>query len=317
MMIDFKEKVMLGGFPQKIHVIGTDESNPVLLFLHGGPGISNRHSVVKNQRDLTDAFTVVAWDQRGTGGSYKGVDPKTLTVAQLTEDAYELCLWLCERFNRKKIFICGGSWGSALGTELAYRHPDVVAAYVGYGQVVDGVLNEKLSFEFSMEKAQAANDKESIEILESIGPPVEGQYKGGFSGLMKQRKIMKKYGGHSMKQGGYFKTTVVPMLTSGEYSIPDIIGLIKGYKLVLSTMWPEVARMSFLDMTHFDVPYYIFQGRHDNNTPSALVEDYYNAIEAPDKDLVWFENSAHGPLGEEPEKFKGLMREKFAKIKSD
>lgn len=316
-MIDFKEKVLLGGFPQKIHVIGTVESNPVLLFLHGGPGVSNRHFTIKSQCDLTDAFTVVAWDQRGTGGSYKGISPKTLTVEQLTRDAYELCLWLCNRFNRKKIFICGGSWGSALGTELAYRHPDVVAAYVGYGQLVDGTLNEKLSYEYAMEKARAANDKEAIEILESVGPPVEGQYRGGFSGLMSQRKIMKKYGGHSMKEGGYIKTVALPMLTSGEYSIPDIVGLIRGYKLVLTVMWPQVAKMSFLNMTHFEMPYYIFQGRHDNNTPSELVEDYYNAIEAPNKDLVWFEHSAHDPLGEEAEKFKSLMREKFAAIRSN
>ena len=68
------------------------------------------------------------------------------------------------------------------------------------------------------------------------------------------------------------------------------------------------------DCGPFQMPYYIFQGRRDNNTPASLVQAYYDSIEAPDKDLVWFENSAHGPLGEEPEKFKGLMREKFLKI---
>ena len=80
-------------------------------------------------------------------------------------------------------------------------------------------------------------------------------------------------------------------------------------------MWPTVVQYDFLrDCTEFQMPFYIFQGRKDNNTPSALIQDYYDAIVAPDKDLVWFENSAHGPLGEEPEKFKALMREKFGKI---
>ena len=37
-MIDRKCKVTLGGLPQKIHVKG-DETKPVLLFLHGGPGV--------------------------------------------------------------------------------------------------------------------------------------------------------------------------------------------------------------------------------------------------------------------------------------
>ena len=79
-------------------------------------------------------------------------------------------------------------------------------------------------------------------------------------------------------------------------------------------MWPTIVQYDFLTCGPFKMPYYIFQGRKDNNTPSALIQEYYDAIVAPDKDLVWFENSAHGPLGEEPAKFKKLMREKFLKI---
>jgi pimeloyl-ACP methyl ester carboxylesterase len=62
------------------------------------------------------------------------------------------------------------------------------------------------------------------------------------------------------------------------------------------------------------MPYYIFQGRKDENTPSELIQDFFDSIEAPDKDLIWFENSAHGPLGEEPARFKKHLREKFLRI---
>ncbi len=68
------------------------------------------------------------------------------------------------------------------------------------------------------------------------------------------------------------------------------------------------------DCAPIQMPYYIFQGRLDQNTPASLVQDFYDSIQAPDKDLVWFEHSAHGPLGEEPEKFKALIREKFLAI---
>ena len=132
---------------------------------------------------------------------------------------------------------------------------------------------------------------------------------------MAQRRIMKKYGGHSTKGGSYFTGTVLPILKSPELSIPDKIGVAKGYKLCLSHMWPTIVHYDFIkDCGPFRMPYYIFQGRLDRNTPASLVQDYYNSIEAPDKDLIWFENSAHGPMGEEPEKFKRLMREKFLKI---
>lgn len=314
--IDAIEKVELGGLLQKIHIRSTSADNPILLFLHGGPGISNRHSVMSDCSDLCDDFTIVAWDQRGTGGSYKGCDPATLTVERLVEDARELCEYLCKKLGKEKVFLLGGSWGTELGTFLAYRYPEHVGGYVGYGQVVDGCKNEEICYKFSYDKALEAKDEKSLEILRRVGPPVNGQYTPCFEGLMAQRKIMKKYGGHSTKKGGYFKTAVLPILCSGEYTLEDKIGMIKGYSMVLSHMWPTLTMYDFkTDCNTFRMPYYIFQGRLDKNTPSELVEDYFNSITAPDKALVWFENSAHGPIAEEPEKFKKLLREKLLAIK--
>ena len=132
---------------------------------------------------------------------------------------------------------------------------------------------------------------------------------------MAQRRLLRKFGGSSMEKKSYFKGTVLPILKASELSLADKIGVAKGYKLCLSQMWPTIVHYDFVRDEHeFAMPYYIFQGVHDENTPSSLVQAFYDVIVAPDKDLVWFENSAHGPLGEEPEKFKGLMREKFLRI---
>lgn len=313
--IDRKERIPLGGLTQAIHIWGTKKENPAVLFLHGGPGIPNRHGIAKNHMDLLDDFTIVAWDQRGTGGSYFGCDPATLTLDQLVSDCGELLDYLCRTLGKEKIFLLGGSWGTELGTFVCQKYPEKVAGYIGYGQVVNGIENENVSYAFALRKAKEANCTEDVAELERIGPPVDGQYKPVFEGLMAQRRIMKKYGGHSTKGGSYFTGTVVPILTSPELSLRDKIGTAKGYKLCLSKMWPTIVHYDFIhDCGPFQMPYYIFQGRKDNNTPASLVQDYYDAIVAPDKDLVWFENSAHGPLGEEPEKFKRLMREKFLAI---
>ena len=314
--IDRKERITLGGVKQAIHIWGTKQENPVVLFLHGGPGIPNRHGMAKNHMDLLDDFTIVAWDQRGTGGSYFGCDPETLTLEQLISDCAELISYLCRTLNKEKIFLLGASWGTELGTFVCQQYPDQIAGYIGYGQVVNGIENENLSYAFALEAAKKAGNAEDIAELEKVGPPVDGQYKPVFEGLMTQRRIMKKYGGHSTKStGGYFKGTVIPILTSPELDLRSKIGTAKGYKVCLSRMWPTIVHYDFLkDCGPFQMPYYIFQGRLDRNTPSALIQDYYDAIQAPDKDLVWFENSAHGPMGEEPEKFKRLMREKFLKI---
>ena len=318
-MTEIREKILLGDFPQKIHVKTDDEAKPVLLFLHGGPGVCNRHTIFADHFDLLDTFTVATWDQRGSGGSYRGVDPAALTIDRLVEDANELVLWLCRRFGKDKIFIIGGSWGSELGTYLCARHPEHIAAFVGFGQVVDGALNEQLSWEFCMAEAEKAGDRKSIEILKKCGPPVMGVYKGGnYDGMMMQREVMMKYGGYSPseKKRGYFSSTVIPMLTAGEYSLSDLWGLVKGHRLVLETMWPECGRTNFnKTCTKFEMPFYIFDGRLDQNTPSSLVEGWYERIEAPDKCLIWFENSGHNPMNDEGERFKKLLREKLLAVK--
>ena len=312
-----KRKVILGGLPQKIHIRSKDDTLPVLLFLHGGPGVVNRHSVMRDHLDLLDSFTLVAWDQRGTGGSYKGATAESLTIKQLTDDAAELVDWLCARFKKDKIFIIGGSWGSELGTYLAYRYSAKIAAYVGFGQLVDGPLNETISYEFAMDAAKAAGDVASIKILEDIGPPVDGSYKDSFGGMMAQRRIMMKYGGYSpnQKKRSYWDATVKPMLFSGEYSLPDVIGIIKGYKFSLRTMWPEVAKTNLAaECPRFEVPYFIINGRLDNNTPASLVDGYFEKIEAPRKELVWLEHSGHNPMGDEPEQFKSTLRTLLAEV---
>ena len=315
-MLDEVLKVELGGFKQKIHIVG-DPNKPIMLFLHGGPGVANRHTITKGNSDLREDFMVVGWDQRGTGGSYWGVKKEDLTIDQIAADANDLIEYLCKRFNKKKVFIVGGSWGSLLGTVVANRYPEHVAAYIGFGQFVDGPKNEELSFKFSMEEAVKANDEKAIKDLEEVGPPVNGQYKGGYDGMLKQRNVMMKYGGYSKdsKKRNFSGGLVGPMLKSHEYTIADILGIAIGHRVVLVKMWPEVGSCNLLELAPSQsVPYYILDGRLDNNTPAALVEDYFAAIDAKEKDLIWFENSGHNPLADEPEAFKKVMKEKLLKI---
>ena len=184
MTLDIKKKIPVNGVMQKIHVVSKDVSLPVLLFLHGGPGVVNRHSVLAADKDLLDSFTMATWDQRGTGGSYSGVKTETLTIAQLVEDAEAVVDYLCEKFNKKKIFVIGGSWGSLLGIRLAHAHPEHIAAFVGFGQFVNGEKNELISYQYTLDAAKAAGDEKAVKELESVGPPVQGMYKGGFDGMM-------------------------------------------------------------------------------------------------------------------------------------
>ena len=315
-MIDKKIKVGLNGLKQKIHIKG-DPDKPILLFIHGGPGVANRHMCTVYNQDLLDTFMVVGWDQRGTGGSFWGSDKKLLSIDQLTEDANALVEYLCKTYNKEKIFAIGGSWGSLLGTKLAYKYPEKLYAFVGFGQFVDGEQNENLSYEYALEESKRANDQESIDKLIKLGRPVMGVYKGGYDGMLIQREIMNKYGGYSHKNqsksytGGLAKA----YLFSGEYNLLDAIGVLLGNRVVLENMWPEIGRTKLQnECTEFKIPYLIFDGMLDKNTPADLVEGFFDKIKAPYKELIWFEESGHNPLIDEPEKFKSLLKDKLTKI---
>lgn len=316
-MIDIKTKVKLGGMLQTVHVKGNDGSNPVLLFLHGGPGVTNRHTVMTEHTDLMDSFTLAAWDQRGTAGSYSGAAKEDLTIDRLTEDAYELVCWLCERFGKEKIFVIGGSWGSLLGIDLLKKHPERIAAFVGFGQFVCGHRNELISWEYTLAEAAKAGDAKAVKELRQVGPPADGMYKGGYAGMMKQRNLMMKYGGYSQSSAkrSYWDALVKPVLLSGEYTLSDITGYLKGYKFVLNAMWPEIGKVDFTKThTKFGSPVFIFDGRHDMNTPSELAAEWFEMIEAPVKELVWFEESGHNPMTDEGKAFKALLKEKLLGI---
>jgi len=316
-VIDVKKKIILGGVKQRVHYLTDDINKPVLLFLHGGPGVCNRHSIIKDHSDLLDTFTIVTWDQRGSGGSYFGVPINTITISRMIEDAKELAEWCCQEFNKEKIFVIGGSWGSELGVLLSEKYPENIYAFFGFGQVVDIAKNEEISFEYTRDAALKAGDTEAVKQLDLVGPPVEGQYKYGYKGMKKQRDLMMKYGGYSKQSGksNYWDAFVKPVFLSGEYSFTDLIGFLLGYKKVLTKMWPEIGKTSFpKTTTKFNIPIFIFDGRYDMNTPSVLVEDWYNMIEAPHKELIWFEESGHNPMGDEPIKFKTLLREKAKEV---
>jgi len=315
--VNKKFKLKLGGLPHKIHIRTNDENLPILLNLHGGPGVVSR-TAVNNPRYLTH-FTMVGYDQRGAGGSYWGARREELTIKQLTDDAAELTAWLCQRFGKDKLFLLGGSWGSELGTFLAHRYPAHIAAYVGYGQVVNGAKNETLGYNFALEAARNAGDKEAVAQLEQLGPPVKGVYKTGFAGLMLTRKIQMKHGGYSPKRPiGIYQSFVKPMVLSGEYSLFDLIGAARGYKFVLNTMWGECVGVDLAaECPSFDMPYFIFDGKHDHTTPASLVEEYFAAIAAPRKELIWFEHSGHSPPSDEPERFMALLREKLYEVAAE
>jgi len=312
--IDIKEVVTLGGAQQHIRIRGTDAANPVLLFLHGGPGVCDRHWVFKYQSGLADVCTLVCWDQRGSGKSYtRAQSESAMTISTIVSDARELVEYLCAKFSKEKLFIVGHSWGTAVGTLLAQQYPERIAAYVGMGQLADLEENERLAYKFVWDEANKRGDKKALQDLTRIGEPKNGGY-GSLDNLITQRNYMTKYGGGAYKKReSIWSSVLIPIITSPEYSLADLLKYAKGSFYCLRQLWDEVAETVRFNVTvkKLDMPVLITQGRHDQNTPSSIALKWFEALEAPRKEWVWFEESAHSPIKEEPELWGKTIREKL------
>lgn len=314
--IDQVFDLSINGDTQNLHIRGTREDNPVILFVHGGPGVSDRSWVMPLQSQyLCDDFTIVCWDQRMAGRSYRAAKAKEpMSLDQVVQDMHEVVTYLCGRFKKERIYIVGHSWGTALSCLYLPKHPSLIAAYVGMGQFVSGPENEKLSYDFVWDYATKHGDSKALKDLARIGAPVNGLYKGGVKDLLVQRNYMTKFGGGAYKyRESIYKSVLEPFLTSGEYRlIPDLYRYYKGSFHSLYKMWEDVVALDFLKtLPSLPVPVYLFQGDHDRNTPTELARQWFEALEAPFKEWVAFHESAHSPIKEEPELWGRLLREKL------
>ena len=312
--LDYREIVTLGGVAQHIRVRGTSEHNPLLLFLHGGPGVSDRHWVLKDQSGLSDVCTLVCWDQRGSGKSYSRAQSKEkMTLENMVSDAKELIDYLCTKFNKDKLFIVGHSWGSVLGVLLSQRYPERIAAYVGMGQLVNLDENERLAYKFVWDEANRLGDKKALRDLTRIGEPINGSY-GSLDNLITQRNYMTKYGGGAYNhKENIWSSVVIPVLVSPEYSLLDLLRYARGSFYSLNQLWDQIIATVRFDetVTELEVPIYITQGVHDQNTPSSIARRWFDALQAPHKEWIAFEQSAHSPIKEEPELWGKVIRERL------
>ncbi|WP_413303370.1 alpha/beta hydrolase [Bacillus sp. 1P10SD] len=293
------EEVMIGGVKQTILLRGDKISNPIMLFLHGGPGSAQIGFAPKFQRELEKKFVVVNWDQRGSGLSFSRETKKEeLTVENIFNDTIELIEYLLRRFNQPKLFLVGHSWGSVLGTLAAQKKPDYIHSYIGIGQVVDFQDGEKLSYEFTLKKANEQRKTKAIKDLEGIEfNPADMKF------LDVKGKWLSAFGG-SIVGVGLYNLVYSNMLFGTEYTLKDWITYMKAGKLSLETIWPQLMNIDFrTSVPSLDVPVYIFAGKHDYQVPSSLAKQYFETLEAPYKEFIWFENSAHLLNFEEPDKF--------------
>ena len=299
--IDERKTVAIGGIRQWITVRGARRDNPILLFLHGGPGTPMMPESWTFQRPWEDYFTVVQWDQRGAGKTFSaaGRKPGTpLSIDLMTNDAIELAEYLRTTYGKRKIFLMGHSWGTVLGLEVARRRPDLLFAYIGVGQVVDMVRNEEAGYRLVRAAARRQHNARAIAQLDAIAP-----YPGADGALPLHKTAVERRWAGALRGMVYSATGEdedARRRLSPDYTAADVAAARQGEMATVTALWPALSRTSFAGLRRLDCPLFIFAGERDMVTPAALARAFFDRVQAPSKRFFLVPDAAHYVVNEAP-----------------
>jgi len=307
------EKVRLGGQNQWIMLRSHSIDKPVLLYLSGGPGQSDLPYSRVLFDDLSRNFVVVSWDQRGTGKSYAAIDPtSTLTLDQAISDAIELTQYLRERFDEKKIYLLGESWGSILGVLAIQRQPELYYAWIGSGQMVNLRETDRRTYQDILALAIKTGDTSLATKMRAYGEPpyADSPYANAF--VMGQYERL--YQPYSPPQSYIQRGTAAnlgPMgIFGSEYNLVEKVNVLRGLLDMFAVMYPQLQNIDFRKtIKQLEVPVYLLDGAAELKGRRDLAIEWFDILKAPRKQRFTFENAAHSVAFEQFEAFSKIMTE--------
>jgi len=293
------EPVVLGGVTQWIRIRGEDVTNPVLLLMQQGPGVPIINEVRRFDRHLglERHFTVVYWDQRGTGLSSqslrRGPGRFDISVTNMVGDTVALLDLLADRFGGKT-FVAGFSFGATFAVYAAVKRPDLVEAVIAVGLDIDIPAAERHTYRFVLDAARKPNHRRAIRQLEAIGPPPHLTVKQ----FRTRARWAVNFGG--VTRGATFTSMMRSLLTSlvrsADYSTFDLIRTLRGITASQAALLRQLADTDLIrDVPRLDIPLVMIQGRRDQVAPGPAAQRFFDAVSAPMKRLEWFDESAHTP----------------------
>lgn len=315
--ISEKTFLELNDSKQGMFIKGKNLDNPIILYLHGGMPVY--FLTEKYPTHLEDNFTMVWWDQRNCGISYRsGSSQNAATIEQLVDDTIKLTKYLLNRFGKEKIYLMGHSGGTFLGVHVIDKAPELYEAYIGIAQMSDQMLSEKLAYDYILNRYREKNNKKMIEYFEKIR--FNDQNKIPMEYLKIRDDAMHELGIGTMRNMRNVITGLfLPSLYFSEYTLTEKYYLWAGKsKFGISQNWTAMSRTNLIETNYdFKIPVYFFHGIYDYTCSYELAKKYFNKINAPVKGFYTFDQSAHCPLFEEPEKMNRILVNDVMKLKAD
>lgn len=281
--IDDASFVTIGNIQQWTTVRGSDRTNPLLMFVHGGPGEATNMWSFPFFREWEKYFTVVQWDQRGAGKTFgKSGRESTpdMTRERIAQDGVEVAEYLRKRYGKRQVIVVGHSWGTVVGLRMIQIKPELFAAYVGTGQVADETRGYTAAYEALLVRARADHNKQAIEELMRVGPP---PYSSG-QGYQVQRRWSNRFEGADR----FLPSTIGLSLEAPGYSVADLNDLLAGELFSGDHLVSHTTTMSGFGLK-FKIPIFFFEGTDDFTTPTELARQYMQTLIAPHKEYVAIE----------------------------
>jgi len=287
------DTVSVGNIKQVISYSGTKNS-PIILFLHGGPGSSRMKQAEVFSNILQEHFMVVQWDQRETGRTLalnKSSVPITLQLME--NDTYELIKLLLKKFNQKKLYLVGESWGTVLGFKMAEKHPELLNAYIAFSPVVNQSESEQILLKKLKLDAKAKGNTLAENELNRVKIPFYN-----YESLYYSRKWMFNYDGHPIAD----KDTTALKQYLQDWS-----------KTWLPTWNAAIRQNLFVELPKISCPVYFFLGEKDLQTNFNVAKDFFETLKAPKKNIFLFEDAGHSVLTEKAEQVQKIIIEEILK----
>lgn len=305
--ISEKVFVDINGLRQGMFIKSKNAANPVLLYLHGG--MPDYFLTEKYPTGLENYFTVIWWEQRGSGLSFsKAIPPETMTPEQMISDTKEITNYLRKRFGKEKIYLMGHSGGTFVGIQTAALYPELYNAYLGVAQISNQRQSEKLAYDFMLEQFRDKGDLNMVKKLEACPVTLANGTPPAYNTI---RDIAMHSLGigttHDMKSviSGIF----IPSLKCPEYTLSEKVNMWVGKSRAgISIVWADIMAMDLSEKVNkLKIPVYFFEGIYDYTCSYTEAKSYFEKLNAPVKGFYTFGKSAHSPIFEEPLKVREII----------
>lgn len=316
--ISEKIRVPINGVDQGMFIKGKDQSKPVLLFLHGGPGMPEYAISREYPPVLEELFTVCWWEQRGAGLSYyPEMLPEALTFDHLITDVIEVTNYLRKRFGQDKIYLMAHSGGTFIGIQAAAKAPELFHAYLAMAQISNQHESEKLAYNYMVEQFTRLGDQKMLRKFRKY--PLDKINTSDYY-VMRDAPMHKLGVGTTRAMKSVISGVFWPVMLNKEYTLAEKINIWRGKSFTTKTvgLWNKLVVTDLTTQVQkLDIPVYFFHGKYDYTVSFKLAKDYFEKLQAPLKRFYSFERSAHSPLFEESEKMQFILKHDVFAVKQN